>query len=140
MNQRRIVALNLTVGTFVLAAAGVHAVGGNVMGGAGPRVAVEALVQQIVRQEKQHMVEKDHYEYFLASDQDRVRGFAALSLTPPPAGNYAIEAFSDRDNALVVRAYTLPRAIASGEAAAVLYEHRIRIAGEDGQGRWVVGP
>ena len=105
---------------------------------------VETLVGQVLQKQKEANTDKKaeeiKYVYFPSTPPERRdRGLDVLDLSPP-TGHYTIEAFRDDKDILVIRAFTRPDVLKAGQEVAVLYEHRISKAGEDGQGSWKMKP
>lgn len=139
MNSKRVIGLNLTFGTAVLAIAVLFGVGGRFVVDATVKSSLENLVNEVVSEEKRYLELKHHYIYFSPTDPDRTNGLKELSYEIT-LDRYTVEAFPISSTGLVVRAYPTADAIKDHKATVVLYEHRIGIAGEKGTGTWLVEP
>lgn len=140
VDEQRIVAINVTVGTLALAVAALWPFADHFMTAHNSEVGVVKPLTDVVAKERQFFDENHRYVTFSSLEADRNRGLKELAL-PPTDFPFTLEAFVDGDAAaLVVRGYPVSTAIAREQATAVLYEHRIITAGQDGSGRWAVAP
>ncbi|MEO5373015.1 MAG: hypothetical protein H7840_01920 [Alphaproteobacteria bacterium] len=136
-------AINITLGSLALVGGGLYPFAHEAMSRNSATIGAEMLVNEVVKRQRaanaDKATDKITYVYFPSTEPGRGVGLSTLGVSSP-TGDYTVEAFRDKEAVLVVRAYSKPEAIRKGDVAAVMYEHRIKIAGEDGTGRWVVAP
>ncbi|MBF0561427.1 MAG: hypothetical protein HQL37_05275 [Alphaproteobacteria bacterium] len=143
MSNKRVISINLTLGTLLMAGGGLYPFAEAAMNKNSAEIGAQMLAADVLRGERTANADKTPdkfaYVYFPSTDPGLTQGLMALAMSPP-TGNYTVEAFQEKGYALVIRAFSKPEALAAGKVPAVIYEHRIPHAGEAGVGSWVVAP
>ncbi|OHC76337.1 MAG: hypothetical protein A3G18_08870 [Rhodospirillales bacterium RIFCSPLOWO2_12_FULL_58_28] len=133
---RLVTSINWALGTLILGVAVMYALVGDVFISGGVNASAEAVVKNIAKAERDHYAQRERYVYFSADEIALAKAMTTLSLKMPPE-DFRFEAFTDNDNALVVRAVTSMGTLRAGWVRPALYEYRIKSAADVGSGGWV---
>lgn len=137
MRLRTVTSLNWLLGSLAIGVAALFPVADRLLSEDVSRAEAEAAVQRLAEAEKQIYPKNERFIFFTAQAQDTAQASKTLGV-PIPSGDFVFDAFTDADNALVIRAFTSPAALRGGTLRPMLYRYVLRTPGADGAGEWAV--
>lgn len=135
MLRRLITSLNWLIGTLALGGAVLFPFVDQALLTGSARTGLKNLAEMVVREQGRYYELRNRYVFFTAKETEMTRAGQELGVAFA-SGDFLVEAMANARNALVVRVYTAPAALAAGRVPPLMYTIDVAQPGESGTGRW----